>query len=175
MVAAPLIGGTFMLFVLVAIVGGLLLLRKLTRRNFARYISANGVQTRNGRKYDWADLYYLDYKKVRNARVAYGGAGLAGLVVSHMATSAAQSALYAGHEKVTIALVFANGTAVVPPLIVDQPQILTLLNTMPVQRPTRVRSDNDLRTPAMSTNTHPFKTKELSESIAQLFDLKDLH
>jgi hypothetical protein len=133
-VAGPFIGGTFMLFVLVAIVGGVLLLGKVTRRNFARYISVDGVQTRNGQKYNWADLYYLDYRKVHNARVSVGGAGLAGRVVTGAASSAAQAAIFAGHEKVTVEMVFANGKAVVPPLIVDQAQILGLLSTMPVER-----------------------------------------
>jgi len=134
MVAAPLIGGTFMLFVLVAIVGGLLLLGKLTRRNFAKYMNGNGVETRSGRKYDWADLYYLDYKKVRNARVSIGGAGIAGHLVASVASSAAQAVVYAGQEKVMVNMVFANGKAIVPPLIYNQPEILGLLNSMPVQR-----------------------------------------
>jgi hypothetical protein len=133
-VAAPLIGGTFMLFVLVAIVGGLLLLGKLTRRNFAKCMSANGVQTRSGRTYDWSNLHYLDYKKVHHARGSLRGAGLAGRVVSGAVTSAAQAAIFAGHEKVTVEMVFANGKAVVPPLIHNQPEILGLLNSMPVQR-----------------------------------------
>jgi len=130
----PFLAGTFFLIVFAALSGGLMLLKRITNRTFVKYMSANGVQTVNGRQYNWSGLYYLDYKKVRNARVSYGGAGLAGRVVSGLATSAAQSAIYAGHEKVTVELVFANGKALVPPLILDQPQILTLLNSMPVER-----------------------------------------
>ena len=63
-----------------------------------------------------------------------GGAGIAGHLVASVASSAAQAAVYAGHEKVQVNMVFANGTAVVPPLIVDQAQVLGLLSSMPVER-----------------------------------------
>lgn len=133
-VGASLMGGTFMLVVLVAVVGGLLLLGYLTRRSFVKYMSASGVQTRSGRTYNWSDLHYLDYRKVRNTGVSLGGAGIAGRVVSRAATNAAQAAIYAGQEKVMVRLVFANGKAVVPPLVKNQQEILGLLGSMPVQR-----------------------------------------
>jgi hypothetical protein len=51
-----------------------------------------------------------------------------------LAASATQVAIMAGVEKVTVNMVFAGGKAVIPPLIIDQPQILGLLNSIPVQR-----------------------------------------
>jgi hypothetical protein len=127
-------GGTFTLLVLVGLVGVLLLIGKLTRRSFVKYISPNGVQTRSGRQYNWPDLYYLDYKKVHNTRVSVGGFGVAGHLISSVAVNAAQAAMFAGHEKVAVEMVFANGKALVPPLIVNQQEILGLLSTMPVER-----------------------------------------
>jgi hypothetical protein len=134
--ASAVVGSAVFMGIVTLIALGLFLLIRFTRRRFARYFSHEGVQTRGGQRYGWGDLYYLDYKKVRNARVSAGGAGLAGRVVSGVAANAAQSAIFAGHEKVTVELVFANGKAVVPPLIVDHAQILGLLSSMPVQRRT---------------------------------------
>jgi hypothetical protein len=51
-----------------------------------------------------------------------------------LASSATHAAIMAGVEKVTVDMVFAGGKAVIPPLIIDQPRILGLLNSIPVQR-----------------------------------------
>lgn len=122
-VTRGLVGGIFFLGVFAAFGGGFLLLSKVTRRKFAKYISADGVETRGGQKFRWEDLHYLDYKKV-NTQVNR----------QQIAVSATRAAILAGVEKVTVDLVFANGKAVVPPLIQNQPEILGLLNSIPVER-----------------------------------------
>jgi hypothetical protein len=122
-VTGGLIGGTFFLIVLIAFVGGLFLLGKLTRKHFAKSFDGEGVRTRGGRSFRWADLHYLDYKRM-NVKIN----------PHQLAASATQVALMAGVEKVTVNMVFAGGKAVIPPLIIDQPQILGLLNSIPVQR-----------------------------------------
>ena len=129
-VSSALIGGTIFLMIFLAFAFGLFLLMRFTRRKFAKFINAEGVTTRSGEKFVWEKLYFLDYKKVItqvNGRA--------------FAANAVQSAILAGVEKVTIEMVFENGKAVVPPLIENQPQILALLNSIPVQR----RDDGTVR------------------------------
>lgn len=122
-VTGGLIGGTFFLVVLIIFVGGLLLLGKVTRKHFAKFMDGEGARTRGGKSFRWADLYYFDYKKM-NVKIN----------PHQLAASATQVALMAGVEKVTVDMVFAGGKAVIPPLIIDQAQILGLLNSIPVQR-----------------------------------------
>jgi hypothetical protein len=122
-VTGGLVGGTFFLVLLIAFVGGLFLLGKFSRKHFARFMDADGVRTRGGKTFLWADLYYLDYKRM-NVKIN----------PHQLAASATQVALMAGVEKVTVDMVFAGGKAIMPPLIIDQPQILDLLNSIPVQR-----------------------------------------
>jgi hypothetical protein len=122
-VTGGLVGGTFFLGVLTAFIGGLFLLGKFTRKHFAQFLDTEGVRTRGGKTFRWADLYYLDHKKM-NVKINS----------DQLAASATQVALMAGVEKVTVDMVFADGKAVIPPLITDQSQILGLLNTIPVQR-----------------------------------------
>lgn len=129
-VTRGLVGGIFFLGVFAAFGGGLLLLGKVTRRKFAKYLSSDGVETRGGEKFRWEDLHYLDYKQV-NTQVNR----------QQLAVSATRAAILAGVEKVTVDLVFPNGKAVVPPLVQNQPEILGLLNSMPVQR----RDDGKVR------------------------------
>ena len=122
-VTGGIIGGTFFLVILLVFVGGLFLLGKLTRKHFAKFLDGEGVRTRGGRSFRWADLHYLDYKTM-NVKIN----------PNQLAASATQVALMAGVEKVTVNMIFAGGKAVIPPLIIDQPQILGLLNSIPVQR-----------------------------------------
>jgi hypothetical protein len=129
-VTRGLVGGIFFLGVFAAFGGGLLLLGRVTRRKFARYLDSDGVETRGGHKFCWGDLQYIDYKKVNTQ-----------MDRNQLAVSATRAAILAGVEKVTVALVFAGGTAVVPPLIQNQPEILGLLNSIPVQR----RDDGKVR------------------------------
>ncbi len=91
-------------------------------------LDADGVETRSGQKYQWGRLYYLDYKNVNLAR-------------GNLAVAATQAAMFAGAQQVTVELIFEAGKAVIPPLTANQPQLLGLLETMPVQR----REDGQVR------------------------------
>ena len=122
-VSGAFVGGTVFLLIFLAFAFGIFLLMKFTRRKFAKFISAEGVETRSGQKFAWENLHFLDYKKV-----------IAQVNGRNFAANAAQAVMLAGVEKVTVEMVFENGTAVVPPLIENQPQILALLNSIPVQR-----------------------------------------
>jgi hypothetical protein len=115
--------GVVFLVIFGALALGISLLAKFTRRKFARFISAAGVETRSGQRFKWENLHFLNYKNVD-----------ASIDRRQLAASATRAAILAGVEKVTVELVFANGTAVVPPLVENQPEILNLLNSMPVQR-----------------------------------------
>jgi hypothetical protein len=129
-VSGGLMGGTVFLVIFGALALGIFLLMRFTRRKFARVISLEGVETRSGQRFAWETLHFLNYKKV-NAQINH----------RNLAASATRAALLAGVEKVTVEMVFAGGTAVVPPLIQNQPEILALLNSMPVQR----RDDGTIR------------------------------
>lgn len=119
-------GGLVFGIILSVILGGLFLavvfLPLLTRRKIAATLSAEGVETRGGQKYAWQDLNFLEYKK-ENTRVH-----------GNLAASLTKAALFAGVKKVSVELVFANGKAVIPPLISNQPEIFALLETIPAPR-----------------------------------------
>ena len=122
-VTGGLVGGTFFLVVLIAFIGGLFLLGKFTRKHFAKFLDTEGVRTRGGKSFRWADLHYLDYKKI-DVKIN----------AQQLAVSATHAAIMSGVEKVTVEMVFAGGKALIPPLIIAQQQILGLLNSIPVQR-----------------------------------------
>jgi hypothetical protein len=122
-VSGGLFGGTIFLGIFGLFSLGIFFLLKFTRRKFAKFFSSAGVETRGGQKFGWEKLHFLDYKQVNtqiNGR--------------QIAASAVRAAILAGVEKVTVEMVFENGKAVVPPLLENQPEILALLNSMPVQR-----------------------------------------
>lgn len=118
-----LVGGTVVLVVFVALVVGLLLFGRFSRAKFASVLSADGVKTQGGKTFAWSDLHYLDHKRI-----------VTGPNRHQPAVSAVHSAILADVEKVTVEMVLANGKAVIPPLVIDQKNILGLLDGMPVQR-----------------------------------------
>lgn len=122
-VSGGLGSGTFFLVVFGALASGFFLLIRFIRRNIAKVFNHEGVETRNGKKFSWENLYFLNYKKVSGK--AYN---------RNLAAVAVNSALFAGIEKVNIEMIFANGKAVVPPVIQNQAEILAMLNSIPVQR-----------------------------------------
>jgi len=122
-VSGGLLGGTVFLGLFGLLTLGLFFYLRFTRRKLAKFISSAGVETRGGQKFDWEKLQFLDYKRVRT-QYNRNQPGL----------SAVSAAILAGVEKVTVEMVFENGKAVVPPLIQNQPEILALLNSIPVQR-----------------------------------------
>lgn len=119
-------GGLFFGLILLIFMGGLFLLifylPLITRRKIAVNLNAEGLETRGGKKFAWGNLHYLNYKK-NSTRVR-----------GNLLATAVQSAMFIGAKKVTVELIFANGKAVVPPLISNQQEILQLLDTIPAQR-----------------------------------------
>lgn len=121
-VSGGLLGGTIFLGLFGLFTLGIFFFLKFTRRKLAKFISSAGVETRGGEKFGWETLHFLNYKKVHTQ------------VPGQIGASAVRAAMFAGIEKVTVEMVFENGKAVVPPLLQNQPEILALLNSMPVQR-----------------------------------------
>jgi hypothetical protein len=119
-------GGMFIVFA--ALFSAIIFLPRMTRKTFAKFMDREGVTTRNGQKYRWEKLYYLDYKSVSVAR-------------GNLAVAATQAAIMAGSKRVTVELIFEAGKAAIPPLTANQPELLALLETMPVQR----RDDGQVR------------------------------
>jgi hypothetical protein len=122
-VSGGLFGGSIFLVAFGLLTLGLFFYLRFTRRRFAKFISSAGVETRGGQKFGWEKLQFLDYKKV-STQYNRNQPGL----------SMVSAAILAGVEKVTVEMVFENGKAVVPPLIENQPEILALLNSIPVER-----------------------------------------
>jgi hypothetical protein len=122
-VSGGLLGGTIFLGLFGLLTLGLFFYLRFTRRKLAKFISSAGVETRGGQKFDWEKLQFLDYKKV-TTQYNRNQPGL----------SAVSAAILAGVEKVTVEMVFENGKAIVPPLIENQPEILALLKSIPVER-----------------------------------------
>lgn len=93
------------------------------RRRLVRFLSADGVTTRGGKKYRWENLQHLDYVTVR-WKVSRNNALLRVII----------NLIFAGVERVKIEMVFTDGTATLAPLIADQRNVLDLLNTIPARR-----------------------------------------
>ena len=129
-VSSGLTGGTIFLAAFALLTLGLFFFLKSARRQFAKIISSEGVETRGGQKFVWEKLHFLDYKKV-TTQYNRNQPGL----------SAVSKAILAGVEKVTVEMVFENGKAIVPPLIHNQPEILALLNSVPAER----RNEGEVR------------------------------
>jgi len=97
----------------------IVLLGVLTRQKLVKSLDASGVKTSLGRKFLWENLYYVDHvsKVTRVANVTRK------------------------IEDNQLELVFADGKAIIPPLIYDRERIWNLVNSMPAQ----VRDDGEIR------------------------------
>ena len=93
------------------------------RRRLVRFLSADGVTTRGGRKYRWENLQHLDYVPVRWK-----------LRRNNFLLQAIVNLIFAGVERVKVEMVFTDGTATLAPLIKNQKDILDLMNAIPVRR-----------------------------------------
>jgi hypothetical protein len=88
----------------------------LIRQKLVKSVDAEGVRSSLGRRFLWKDLYYVDHV----------------------------SKIYSGSRKIEdnqLELVFAEGKAIIPPLIHNRAGIWNLINSMPVQ----VRDDGKVR------------------------------
>jgi len=91
-----------------------------TRQKLVKSLDAGGVHSSMGRKFLWENLHYIDHVS-KHARA--GG-------VSRVT------------EDNQLELVFADGKAIIPPMIKNREQIWNLINSIPVQ----IKDDGKLRT-----------------------------
>lgn len=113
-------GGIFLcggVMILPAIV--IILLGASTRQKFVKALDTSGVKSSMGKRFLWENLYYVDHVS-KITRV--GG-------VSRKT------------EDNQLELVFADGKAIIPPLIYDRERIWSLINSIPVQ----VKFDGEIR------------------------------
>lgn len=98
----------------------IVLLGALTRQKLVKSLDASGVRSSMGKRFLWQNLYYIDHvSKITRA----GG-------VSRKT------------EDNQLELVFADGKAIIPPLILDRERIWNLVNSIPAQ----VKFDGEVRT-----------------------------
>ena len=97
----------------------IILLGALTRQKLVKSLDADGVRSSMGRRFLWQNFYYVDHVSKH----------------SH----------FGGVRRVVkdnqLELVFADGKAIIPPLIENREQIWNLINSMPAQ----VRDDGEVR------------------------------
>jgi hypothetical protein len=93
------------------------------RRKLVRFLSADGVTTRGGKKYRWENLQYLDYIPVY-WKVSRNNVLLQELI----------KFIFAGVEKLKIEMIFTDGTATLAPLVENQRDMLDLMDAIPVRR-----------------------------------------
>lgn len=112
-------------FVMLIPTGVIVILGALTRGKFAKTLAADGVKSSMGRKLLWENLYYVDH-------------------VSKHSRAGGVSRVTKDNQ---LELVFADGKAIIPPLIKNRQQIWNLINSMPAE----VRDDGKGRKSAAST------------------------
>lgn len=93
------------------------------RRRLVRFLSAEGVTTRGGKKYRWENLQYLNYVPVQ-WKMRRNNVLLQALI----------NLIFAGVERLKIEMVFTDGAATLAPLVESQRGILKLMDTIPVRR-----------------------------------------
>jgi hypothetical protein len=89
----------------------IILLGALTRQKLVKSLDADGVKSSMGRRFLWKNLYYVDHVS-KHSRVG----GVRRVVKDNQ-----------------LELVFADGKAIIPPLIENREQIWNLINSMPAQ------------------------------------------
>ncbi len=117
--------GSIFLLAFVALASFLIFYVWRLRRNQVKFLTSEGIFTRDGKKRDWKNLKYLDFKSVQTE--------VRGNIFLRLMTRA----MYADVQKIKVEMVFADETtaaAIIPPLIANQREILELLNTIPAER-----------------------------------------
>lgn len=94
-----------------------------SRRRLVRFLSADGVTTRGGKKYRWENLRHLNYVPVY-WRVSRNNVLFQELV----------NLIFAGVNRLKIEMVFTDGTATLAPLIENQREVLDLMDAIPARR-----------------------------------------
>ena len=102
------------------------LIIRYTKQKQAIKLDSEGVETRNGKKYLWKDLYEVRYTASNSVR--YNPNPIAMLIATIIV-----AIMFAGNDKTQIELIFANGKSVIPPLIYNQKEMLNLFETIPAK------------------------------------------
>ena len=126
-ISLKLTGGTQASWWGVFLCGGVLLLPcfvivlvgVFTRQKFVKSLDAGGVNSSMGRRFLWANLFYIDHVS-KTTRVANVTRKI---------------------EDNQLELVFADGKAIIPPLIQDRERIWNLINSIPAQ----VKFDGEIK------------------------------
>ena len=117
-----LCGGVMLLPALVII-----LLGTLTRQKFVKALDEAGVKSSMGKRFLWENLYFIDHVS-KHLRVG----GVSRIVKDNQ-----------------LELVFADGKAIIPPLIQNREQIWNLINSIPAQ----VKFDGEIVAAAQTQST----------------------
>ena len=99
--------------------GVIILLGTRTRQTLVKSVDADGVSTARGRRFRWENLHYVD----------------------HVSKTTREGGVTRKIEDNQLELVFADGNAIIPPLIEDRERIWALINSIPAQ----VRDDGQVR------------------------------
>jgi hypothetical protein len=91
------------------------------RRKLVRFLGADGVTTRGGKKYRWEELRQLNYVRIHQD-------------YRNLWLRALSKFIFAGVEGVKIEMLFTSGTATLAPLIENQREMLDLMDGIPVER-----------------------------------------
>lgn len=92
----------------------------LTRQKFVKSLDASGVKASMGRRFLWENLYYID----------------------HVSKTTRVGNVSRKTEDNQLELVFADGKAIIPPLIDDRERIWNFINSIPAQ----VKFDGEIKT-----------------------------
>ena len=112
--------GIFLLGIVLLIPAGVIVLMGArTRQALVKSLDAEGVSIARGRRFRWADLSYVD----------------------HVSKTTREGGVTRKVEDNQLELVFADGKAIIPPLIEDRERTWELINTMPAE----VRDDGRVR------------------------------
>jgi len=104
-------------------------IRLLSERKSVRYMDASGVETRKGDKYRWDQLQRVNF--IKSSGVSLRGLGcLVNLILSPILNAL----MFRGSSRMVSELIFADGKAVVPPLIKDSKSIFELIQTIPAPK-----------------------------------------
>jgi len=117
-----LCGGVLMFPAIVLVLIGI-----VTRQTLVRSIDVNGVRSSTGRTFLWENLYFID----------------------HVSKTFRSGGVSRKIEDNQLELVFADGKAIIPPLIRDRDQMWSLINSCPAE----VRFDGKVRTHAQETSS----------------------
>jgi hypothetical protein len=129
----------------------IVLLGALTRQKLVKSLDDAGVKSSMGKRFLWGNLYYVDHVS-KITRVG----GVTRKIKDNQ-----------------LELVFADGKAIIPPLIYDRERIWNLINSMPVQ----VRDDGEIRQTTTTGNSPASGAENLSfdEIVKAMQELKAEH